>query len=77
MPVKKIIETIKENCNNCRCQPVHHHNGGCGVYGLGLLGAAFYYFPHVANFNDGVVAFVKILLWPAMLVYQALSLLQM
>ncbi|NVK29325.1 MAG: hypothetical protein HWE14_14825 [Flavobacteriia bacterium] len=48
-------------------------NGGSGaVYGLGFIGAAVYYVGHAATFWMGVWGFVKALLWPAFLVYEAL-----
>lgn len=46
------------------------------TYYLGMVGAAFYFFPHVTSFTSGLLATGKCLVWPAMLVYQALSLLK-
>ena len=43
------------------------------VYGLGLIGAAVYYIGHAAGFWMGVLGFLKALVWPAFLVYQALT----
>lgn len=43
------------------------------VYGLGLIGACVYYFGHAATFWVGVLGFLKALVWPAMLVYEALK----
>ena len=61
---------------SCNC---HSHNGGsgCATYFLGVVGAAFYYFPHVTSFTSGLLAAGKCLVWPAMLVYQALTLLHL
>lgn len=47
------------------------------VYGLGLIGAAFYYLTTVTSFWMGVVGVIKALVWPAMLVYKLLSFLGM
>jgi hypothetical protein len=47
------------------------------VYGLGLIGACVYYFSHAATFWIGVAGFFKALVWPAMLVYEALKYIHM
>jgi hypothetical protein len=47
------------------------------VYGFGLIGAWIYYFTHAATFWLGVLGFFKGLVWPAMLVYEALKFLHM
>lgn len=41
------------------------------VYGLGFIGAAVYFIPHATGFWMGVVGFLKALVWPAFLVYEA------
>ncbi len=52
----------------------HIHESSTGaVYGLGLIGAAIYYIGHAAGFWMGVLGFLKALVWPAFLVYQALT----
>lgn len=52
-------------------------NDYCGassnaVYGLGLVGAAIYFISQATGFWMGVVGFLKALVWPAFLVYEAL-----
>ncbi|OQA47489.1 MAG: hypothetical protein BWY46_01270 [Firmicutes bacterium ADurb.Bin300] len=42
------------------------------VYGLGFIGAAIYYISAAADFWAGVLGFLKALVWPAFLVYEAL-----
>ncbi|MFH0905420.1 MAG: hypothetical protein V1826_01750 [bacterium] len=49
-----------------------HHGGGSAVYGLGLIGAAVYFISQATTFWAGVLGFLKALVWPAFLVYQAL-----
>ena len=44
-----------------------------GFYFLGFIGAAVYYIQQSDNFGAGVVGFLKALVWPAFLVYQALK----
>lgn len=41
------------------------------VYGLGFIGAAIYFISHAAGFWIGVLGFLKALIWPAFLVYEA------
>lgn len=43
------------------------------VYGLGLIGAAVYYISTATGFWMGVLGFLKALVWPAFLVYEALN----
>lgn len=49
------------------------HKGGpaSAVYGLGFIGAAIYFIGHATSFWIGVLGFLKALVWPAFLVYQA------
>jgi hypothetical protein len=41
------------------------------VYGLGLIGAAIYFISHACSFWMGVLGFLKAIVWPAILVYEA------
>jgi hypothetical protein len=41
------------------------------VYGLGFIGAAVYFISHASGFWMGVVGFLKAVVWPAFLVYEA------
>jgi hypothetical protein len=43
------------------------------VYGLGLIGAAVYYISVATSFWMGVLGFLKALVWPAFLVYEAMK----
>lgn len=54
-------------------------NGGSSgaVYGLGFVGALVYYIQQAPSFIDGVVGFLKALVWPAMLIYRLLQFLKM
>lgn len=47
------------------------------VYGLGLIGAAVYYISVATSFWMGVLGFLKAIVWPAFLVYEALKQLAM
>lgn len=52
---------------------VHHSTSSNAVYGLGFIGAAIYYIMNATGFWMGVVGFLKAIVWPAFLVYEALS----
>jgi hypothetical protein len=41
------------------------------IYGLGLIGAAVYFISHATSFWMGVLGFLKAIVWPAFLIYQA------
>jgi len=43
------------------------------VYGLGLIGAAIFYISNATTFAIGFLGFLKALVWPAFLVYEALK----
>jgi hypothetical protein len=55
------------------------HRGGASeaVYGLGLIGAWVYFIGHATTFWLGVLGFLKGIVWPAILVYEALKYLRM
>ena len=41
------------------------------VYGFGFIGAAVYFISHATGFWMGVLGFLKALVWPAFIVYDA------
>jgi hypothetical protein len=51
----------------------NQHASSGAVYGMGLLGAAVYYISIATSFGAGVVGFLKALVWPVFLVYEALK----
>lgn len=55
---------MKENMHKCVPAPN-------AVYGLGFIGAAIYFISVAAGFWAGVLGFLKALVWPAFLVYEA------
>lgn len=80
MSGKKVVEE-KCTCDHEHCKPVHVHNkaagGGGAVYGLGIFGAAFYFFPAAVGVEQFIMAILKSLVWPALLVFEALKLLKL
>lgn len=71
----------KEKENNCDCNNKNRyagaHAGGGAVYGLGFLGALVYYIQHATSFWNGLLGVLKAIIWPALLVFQALGFLKM
>ena len=47
--------------------------GGGAFYGLGLIGAAVWWWQQAHGVGEHVVALLKALVWPAFLVYEALK----
>lgn len=41
------------------------------VYGLGLIGAAIYFISTATSFWIGVLGFLKAIVWPVFLIYEA------
>lgn len=41
------------------------------VYGLGVIGAAIYFISVASGFWAGVLGFLKAIVWPVFLVYEA------
>ncbi|MBU1198120.1 hypothetical protein KJ765_06470 [Candidatus Micrarchaeota archaeon] len=54
------------------CGSWKHGGSGNAVYGLGFLGAAFYYLTTATDFWMGVIGLLKAILWPAVLVFEVL-----
>ena len=52
-----------------------HKGGGSAVYGLGFIGAAVYFISHAESDWMGFLGFLKALVWPAFLIYQAFEVL--
>jgi hypothetical protein len=49
------------------------NHSSSAVYGLGFIGAAIYFISQATTFWTGVLGFLKALVWPAFLVYEALK----
>ena len=52
---------------------VKNNASGGALYFFGLIGAAVYYISTATSFGLGVVGFLKALVWPAFLVFEALK----
>lgn len=65
-----------ESCCNMEgcCGGCSKRKSSCGgVYGVGFVGAAIYYISISTGFWMGVLGFLKAMVWPAFLVYEALK----
>lgn len=60
-------------------KPKTVYRGGASeaVYGLGLIGAWIYFIGQAGTFWVGVLGFLKGIVWPVLLVYEALKYLHM
>lgn len=47
------------------------------VYGLGFIGAAIFFISQATGFWMGILGFLKAIVWPAILVYEAFNSLAM
>lgn len=56
---------------------IQNNATGGAVYGLGFIGAAVFFISNATSFGMGVWGFIKAILWPAFLVYEAFKSLMM
>jgi hypothetical protein len=56
-----------------------YRGGGAGgaVYCLGFIGSLIYYLQQSSTFTEGLIGFLKALVWPAFLIYRVFGLLSM
>jgi hypothetical protein len=52
---------------------IQHHASSNTVYGMGLIGAAIYFISTSTGFWMGALGLLKAIVWPAILVYEALT----
>lgn len=64
-----------ECCHHEMFKKHHHSHGGHSnpIYGLGVLGALFYFLSHASSFSEVVVGVFKSVFWPAVLMFEFLS----
>jgi len=73
--IEKNIEKSFENCCSGGHKRNHHghSSGGDVVYCLGVIGAAIYFIGQTTTFWMGVLGFLKAIVWPVFMVYEALK----
>lgn len=52
-------------------QKMQDCGSGSAIYGLGFIGAAVYFISNATGFWIGVLGFLKAIVWPAFIVYEA------
>lgn len=69
----KVFSRGKENCH------CHGHKGGetGAIYGLGVVGALFYFLQNTATFGAVLMGIGKAFFWPALIVFKILGILGM
>jgi hypothetical protein len=55
----------------------HSHGGSNAIYGLGMIGALFYFLQSATNFGAVMVGIGKAIFWPAILMFKLLAYLKM
>ncbi len=76
------MKNTKQKIEEC-CDHKHHsHNYGGGnsgnaIYGLGVIGALFYFLQNVSGIEAVLWGIGKAVFWPAILMFKLLTYLQM
>lgn len=55
---------------------VYQGGSSDSVYGLGFIGALVFYLRRATSFQTAVIGFFKAMVWPAILVYEVLKILE-
>jgi hypothetical protein len=76
---KKISSDHKDCCSpkkfkHLRC---HHHGNPDAIYGLGVIGALFYFLQGAQGFSEIITGIGKSVFWPAVLMFELLTYLQL
>lgn len=73
-----------KDTENCTCCDYKHHshnygggNSGNAIYGLGVIGALFYFLQNVSGLEAVLWGIGKAVFWPAILMFKLLTYLQM
>ncbi len=71
--------TTEEKNTNCCGKGIvfkkhHSHCGGSNpIYGLGVIGALFYFLQDVSTFSSFMIGIGKAIFWPAILMFKLLT----
>lgn len=52
---------------------IEQHGSSSVIYFLGFIGAAIYFIGQADGFWEGFIGFLKALVWPAYMVYEAFT----
>lgn len=56
---------------------VNNSHSSSAIYGLGIIGALFYFLQTSTSFWDGVLGIIYAIFWPAVILYKVLELLKL
>lgn len=73
-------ESNKHQCCNQKylSKKRHHcHGNSSAIYGLGVIGALFYFLSQATSFTLVLIGIVKSIFWPAVLMFKLLTILKM
>ncbi len=72
MKKRNVKKDLFKHCKKNKMESGKYRNarpGGC-AYFLAFIGAVIYYIQSATSFWDGVLGFLKAIVWPAILVYK-------
>jgi len=67
-----VFKRGRHDHHNC-----HGHNNSNAIYGLGVIGALFYFLSQATTFSMVMIGIGKSIFWPAILMFKLLTFLQM
>lgn len=73
---QKDCQCCKEKINIQKCQ-CHNHGGSGAIYGLGVIGALFYFLQNAHTFETVMMGIGKSIFWPSILMFKLLTYLKM
>jgi hypothetical protein len=56
-----------------KCKHIDCNGATGGIYGLTFIGALIYYIQHATTLWEGVLGFLKALVWPVILIYKLIE----
>lgn len=77
--IEEDIEEFVEETKNIKCKGdkknmnMKANASGGAVYGLGFIGSLVYFISTAGGFWIGVLGFLKAIVWPAILVFELMS----
>ena len=68
---------MKETSPHSSCSRCHCSANPQAIYGLGVVGALFYFLQHATTLWLVIVGIAKAIFWPALVLFRLLTLLQL
>jgi hypothetical protein len=68
-------KTEMDCCSGKTVVKKYHHGGNqsSAIYGLGVVGALFYFLQNVTTFMDVLTGIAKAIFWPAIIIFRVLT----